>query len=149
MDYRDFLTVMNKLIRIFTIFIALFLIADRTALAEQLQPDTPQGFKLVSEASGVWLYQKDYPNGNPDYVQIVDLGLGAGLELLHGAVREPRIGRGVYGGDDPRLGFNSLEGYWQQFSNASPVNRWREKSIPDYRLLWHSTTSLCAYREKN
>ena len=112
---------MKKLAWIFTILTVLFVLSNRTVLAGQLQPDVPSGFKLISEASGVWLYQKDYPNGNPDYVQVIDLGLGAGLELLHAAVREPRIGRGVYGGDDPRLGFNSLEGYWQQFSNANPT----------------------------
>ena len=112
---------MKKLAWIFAILTALFLLSNRTVLAGQLQPDVPSGFKLISEASGVWLYQKDYPNGNPDYVQVIDLGLGAGFELLHAAVREPRIGRGVYGGDDPRLGFNSLEGYWQQFSNANPT----------------------------
>jgi len=112
---------MKKLLCIFVILYTLVLSPVRTVLAGQLQPDVPEGFKLISEASGVWLYRKDYPNGNPDYVQVIDLGLSAGLVLLHGDVREPRIGRGVYGGDDPRLGFNSLEGYWQQFSNANPT----------------------------
>ncbi len=98
---------------------ALCLLASPTALAQQLQPEVPPGFKLISEASGVWLFQKEYPSGNPDYVQVIDLGLSAGIELLHAAIREPRIGRGVYGGDDPRLGFNSLEGYWQNFSTAN------------------------------
>jgi hypothetical protein len=112
---------MNRFFWILAIITALCLLSSPTGLALQLQPDVPQGFKLISEASGVWLYQKEYQNGNPDYVQVVDLGLGAGIELLHASVREPRIGRGVYGGDDPRLGFNSLEGYWQQFSAANPT----------------------------
>jgi hypothetical protein len=110
---------MYKFFWILAILTALCLLYSPTVLAVQMQPDVPLGFKLISEASGVWLYQKEYQNGNPDYVQVVDLGLGAGIELLHAAVREPRIGRGVYGGNDPRLGFNSLEGYWQQFSNAN------------------------------
>ncbi len=112
---------MKKFIWILAILSALMLLPDRAALAGPLQPDVPKGFRLISEASGVWLFQKDYSGGNPDYVQVIDLSLGAGLELLHAPIREPRLGRGVYGGDDPRLGFNSLEGFWQQFSNANPT----------------------------
>jgi hypothetical protein len=109
----------NRLSWILALLSALWLLPGQTASAGQLQPEVPQGFTLVSEASGVWLYQKEYQNGNPDYVQVIDLGLGAGIDLLHATIREPRIGRGVYGGDDPRMGFNSLEGYWRQFSSAN------------------------------
>lgn len=69
---------------------------------------------------GVWLFRKDYKNGTPDYVQVIDLERGAALRLLHAPVSAERPRRGVYGGNDARLGLNSLEGYWQQTINYSP-----------------------------
>jgi hypothetical protein len=68
----------------------------------------------------VWLFRKSYSNGNPDYVQVVDLRRGARLMLLHGQLTEPRPGKGSYGGDDPRMTSLALQTYWQKAAAADP-----------------------------
>lgn len=88
--------------------------------ASAADPQPPPGFELMLDQPGVWLYRKDYKNGTPDYVQVIDLERGAALRLLHAPVSAERPRRGVYGGNDARLGLNSLEGYWQQTINYSP-----------------------------
>ncbi|MDI6696386.1 MAG: phosphodiester glycosidase family protein [Anaerolineales bacterium] len=74
----------------------------------------PVGFQLLDSAPGIQLYKKDYPNGSPDYVQVIDLSAGARLKLLHGQITEPRPTRGSYGGPDPRMTSPALQTYWQQ-----------------------------------
>lgn len=74
----------------------------------------PSGFYLIDSARGVALYRKDYSNGNPDYVQIIDLSQGAFLKLLHGEISEPRPTKGVYGGADPSMTSLPIETYWQR-----------------------------------
>ena len=88
--------------------------------AASASPVSPPGFDLLSEQPGVWLYRKEYKNGTPDYVQVIDLGQGAALRLLHAPVSAERPGRGAYGGSDARLGLNSLEGYWRQTIATHP-----------------------------
>lgn len=95
--------------------------------APQTAPQTPtprlpapDGFSLVREVPGVSLFRKDYAEGNPDFVQRVDLGHGAGIELLHGPITDPGTDRGVYGGNDPRFKSLPLETYWADFSAAHP-----------------------------
>ena len=83
------------------------------AYANPLQQKVPPGFEAVISGVGVQLYRKDYPGGNPDFVQVISLAQGAEIALLHGDIAEPRIGEGVYGGDDPRMWAQKLEKYWQ------------------------------------
>jgi hypothetical protein len=97
-----------------------FLGAAVPARAASATPQPPPGFELILEDSGVWLYRKDYTNGTPDYVQVIDLAQGAGMRLLHAPITAERPGRGVYGGSDARLGFNSLAGFWRQLVAAYP-----------------------------
>lgn len=87
--------------------------------ADTPKPLIPPGFHLVMSEKGAALYRKDYPKGNPDFVQRVDLSQGAGIELLHGDISETRAGKGVYGGDDPRFQSKSLANYWRGFSSAN------------------------------
>lgn len=88
--------------------------------AASVGPQPPPGFELMLDQPGVWLYRKDYKNGTPDYVQVIDLRQGAALRLLHAPVSVERPGRGAYGGSDARLGLNSLEGYWRQTFGTHP-----------------------------
>jgi hypothetical protein len=62
----------------------------------------------------VQLYRKDYSNGNPDFVQVVNLKAGARLEFLHGDITESRLTKGVYGGADPRMTALPIQTYWDQ-----------------------------------
>lgn len=82
----------------------------------------PTGFEKVTAVYGAQLYRKDYQGGNPDFVQVVDLSLGAKIELLHGSIKEKREGHGAYGGDDPRILSRSLQQYWDEFTanHANP-----------------------------
>jgi hypothetical protein len=84
------------------------------------EPLPPQGFQLVLADTGVWLFRKDYSQGSPDYVQVIDLSHGARVELMHGPIAEPGQGQGVYGGDNPRFQRLSLERYWDVLTDTSP-----------------------------
>jgi hypothetical protein len=70
----------------------------------------------VTSVYGVQLYRKDYPKGNPDFVQVIDLSQRAGLRLLYAPISETRPGKGVYGGDDPRFVSQPLQVFWEQVS---------------------------------
>ncbi len=89
------------------------------ASAQSPAPDIPPGFYLIAEEPAVRMYEKDYQGGSPDYVQMIDLSQGAQIVLMHGEVRENRPGKGVYGGDDPRILSQSLKKYWGQLSDIS------------------------------
>jgi hypothetical protein len=78
------------------------------------------GFYLIDSARGVQLYKKDYANGNPDYVQLIDLSQGARLELKYGQITEPRPEKGVYGGADPRMTSLPIQTYWEQSKQEDP-----------------------------
>lgn len=107
--------------RLVGLFILIQMLAGAMpARAEGINPQPPIGFKLLNEDAGVWLYQKDYTYGTPDFVQVIHLGLGARIRLLHAPVSAERLGHGMYGGNDARLGLNSLEGFWNQTTELSP-----------------------------
>lgn len=76
----------------------------------------PPGFRLVRSENGVELYQKDYSGGNPDYVQVVNLRRGAKIVLLHGDISSQGAGKGMFGGDDPRIVSRPLQSYWKELS---------------------------------
>lgn len=76
--------------------------------------NVPSGFRMIDSALGVQLYRKDYTNGNPDFVQVIDLSQGARIELLHGQITEARPAKGAFGGPDPRMTSPALQTYWQQ-----------------------------------
>lgn len=80
----------------------------------------PEGFHLVRSAPGVQLYRKDYPKGNPDFVQVIDLSQGAQVKLMHGTITDLPQGEGDAGGNDPRFKSLSLEKFWQDFSLSNP-----------------------------
>lgn len=94
----------------------LYLAIPESVFASSQMEEVPEGFIEVISGNGVKLYRKDYPSGNPDFVQVVSLAQGAEIALLHGAIEEPRIGEGMYGGDDPRMWAQKLEKYWQDIS---------------------------------
>ncbi len=108
-----------------------FLMFGRPALSAYAQegppgtptssPDLPPaGFQTVDTAPGVTLYKKDYPNGNPDYIQVVDLSQGAHLELLYGDLTDPRPTKGSFGGPDPRMTSPALSTFWSQTKERDP-----------------------------
>jgi hypothetical protein len=99
--------------------VLILLLIAPVAHAQELIPKAPEGFRLLFSAEGVWLFQKNYPSGTPDYVQVIDLSYGSSLGLLHAPIREPRLGKGVYGGDDPRFAMQSLEFFWQAAQKSS------------------------------
>lgn len=79
----------------------------------------PPGFEQTLADEGVFLYQKRYANGTPDYVQVVLLDRGAWVELMHAGVAQERPGRGVFGGNDARFNLNNLPNYWYQARKLS------------------------------
>ncbi|MFM8322148.1 MAG: phosphodiester glycosidase family protein [Chloroflexota bacterium] len=83
-------------------------------------PSPPAGFVLVDVGYGVALYRKDYPNGSPDFIQVVDLGRGARLELMHGPLQQPRPDKGSFGGPDPSMNSPALSTFWSQLKSADP-----------------------------
>lgn len=101
------------------LYALLLIIPSLSARAAPSDPEVPQGFELISASMGVRLYQKDYEQGTPDFLQVVDLSKGASLELLHGAIQQPRLGRGAYGGPDPKMRLESLEYYWKDLASET------------------------------
>jgi hypothetical protein len=79
----------------------------------------PPDFFLVSTSTGVSLYQKNYQNGNSDFVQVIDLGQGASVKFLHGFIINPGIGQGVYGGNNPEISRQTIQQVWNEFSSAN------------------------------
>jgi hypothetical protein len=84
------------------------------------EENIPDGFRLVNATLGIRLYQKDYKNGSPDYVQVIDLSDGAAVQVLHGSITNPGDGKGVYGGDNARFTRQSIRKFWQEFTAANP-----------------------------
>jgi hypothetical protein len=78
----------------------------------------PDGFNLVIKDAGVQLLRKDYPHGTPDYVEVIRLDQGAAIQVLHGAIAEPRTGKGAYGGDDPSFFSHTIQDFWGDFSSS-------------------------------
>jgi len=91
--------------------------ASVRAQSQTPAPEPPPGFYLLDSANGVQLYRKDYPNGNPDFVQLVNLRLGAKIGLMYGQISEPRPEKGAYGGADPRMTSLTLDTYWKKATN--------------------------------
>lgn len=87
--------------------------AQTPPAAEADSSAVPPGFNPVDSAPGIRLYRKDYANGSPDYVQVVQLGSGAEVRLLHGSITEARPTHGSYGGPDPRFTSLPIETYWR------------------------------------
>lgn len=79
----------------------------------------PAGFEAILSEPAVTLFRKNYPNGSPDYVQVVLLNQGAQVDLLHGQPDQPRTGKGVFGGNDARFNLESLMGFWSQAERAN------------------------------
>jgi hypothetical protein len=76
----------------------------------------PPGFRKIDSAFGIELYEKDYPGGSPDFVQVIDLGQGASLKPLHGSITDPGAGKGAYGGNDAHFRSQTMTAYWQGLS---------------------------------
>jgi hypothetical protein len=111
----------------------LFSFPNTDAFAQTATPEAPPGFELVSSGEGVWLFRRDYPNGTPDFVQVVDLSKKAGIMLMYANIIQPRTGRGVYGGDDPRFSLQPLDMFWEEaMMTSSTLSRLeRQFSVPE------------------
>jgi len=104
------------------LLLPLLLAGAHAARAQTLAPDgrIPPGFYLLDHAPGVELFRKDYPGGNPDYVQVIDLSLGARLDLMHGEITDPRPTKGDWGGADPRMTSLPIQRFWEQAKFKDP-----------------------------
>ncbi len=114
---------MTRMRKLFWVIMGLFLFAafpQMISHADAPEPGIPPGFHLILSKKGVELYRKDYPKGNPDFVQRINLSQGAVIELLHGDISETRADKGVYGGNDPRFQSKSLTNYWRGLSADNP-----------------------------
>ncbi len=77
----------------------------------------PPGFYLIDASIGWEMYRKDYQEGNPDFVQLIRLDEGAGIELITGDIAKTGTDRGGYGGDNPQFFSRSLSEYWWDISS--------------------------------
>ncbi len=91
----------------------------RPVLAETVPVTVPPDFTLVDNAPGVDLYRKDYTGGTPDFVLVIDLSKGAGVQLLFGSTDGSGSGSGAYGGDNPAFSRQSLQQFWDSFAAAN------------------------------
>lgn len=110
-----------------SLFILLAVIFSLLAVTAHNQPvlaDAPDGsippdFVLIDSTPGVDLYRKDYSGGTPDFVLVIDLAKGAGLQLLHGPADGTGAGTGAFGGSNPGFTRQSLQQMWDSFSAAN------------------------------
>lgn len=91
----------------------------QTAQAGSVTVSVPPDFTLVDNAPGVDLYRKDYTGGTPDFVLVIDLSRGAGVQLLYGSVDGSGAGSGAFGGNNPAFSRQSLQQFWDSFAAAN------------------------------
>jgi hypothetical protein len=115
------MTPLRKRIWSFMALLLLLTISVQQAFAESPDPVVPPGFAMVRSDTGVALYQKNYPGGSPDFVQVIRLDQGAVLKPLITSIADLRQGKGVYGGSDARFRSQSLTAYWGQLSATYPT----------------------------
>ncbi len=111
-----------RLFRLF-LFLALVALCQPPAFARaQSRPEAevPAGFRMVDSAAGVELYRKDYPAGSPDFVQVLDLSLGAELRLVSGKITEQRSGKGAYQGNDARFRSKTVQAHYESVQSQEP-----------------------------
>ena len=96
--------------------VSLLVTSAHTVVAQEI----PAGFRLITQQPGVSLYQKDYPNGTPDYVQIIDLKQGASVDLLYGAPAAMNNQRnlGMFGGQNPSFQQKRIRSYWDEYASS-------------------------------
>jgi len=113
--------------RRYTLFITLAAVISILAAASIQQlaqassnpASVPLDFVLIDSSPGVDLYRKDYTGGTPDFVLVVDLAKGAGIELLHGTADGTGAGSGAFGGSNPGFTRQSLQQMWDSFKTAN------------------------------
>jgi hypothetical protein len=81
----------------------------------------PAGFYLIKSAPGVNLYQKNYLNGQPDFVQVINLSQGATVKLNHGGIVNAGLGLGPWGGNNPTINRTSLLTAWNSLKASSSL----------------------------
>jgi len=94
----------------------LVILSPQTNFAGLLSATVPPDFSLVIAEPGTALYRKHYPNGRSDFVQVINLGQGAAIKLLHGKVVDAGTGQGVYGGNNPAFWRQTLREAWNEFA---------------------------------
>ena len=112
--------------RRYTLFITLAAVLSVLAAVSPQQPvlassysaSVPPDFVLIDSAPGVDLYRKDYSGGTPDFVLVIDLAKGAGVQFLHGAADGTGAGSGAFGGSNPGFTRQSLQQMWDGFSTS-------------------------------
>lgn len=82
----------------------------------QAEINLPAGFTSILSVPGIQLYQKNYANGSPDFVQRINLHQGAAVIPLFGTIMKPGTHQGVYGGDNPAFEKLSLPTFWKQLA---------------------------------
>jgi len=97
-----------------------FGLSFQIVFADSHTQNIPPGFSLILSDEGTELYQKDYPGGNPDFVQVVNLSKGATIVLLHGEIVDPDVGNGRFEGYNPLISSQNLGDIWHDFSMSYP-----------------------------
>ncbi|MBN2548509.1 MAG: phosphodiester glycosidase family protein [Anaerolineales bacterium] len=97
-----------------------WIVLPGTARALSVSFSIPAGFNLVLQDNGAELYQKDYVEGSPDYIQIAHLDEGAAIRFLTGPIHDAGIGAGGYGGNNPLIYKQTLQAAWDNLFATSP-----------------------------
>jgi hypothetical protein len=97
-----------------------FLAALPSAPAAARARAIPEPFTLFLAAPGVAVYGNEDTEGAEEYVQVLDLGAGARLQLWHGTILDAGSGRGQYGGASPRFARHYLPDVWPALERAYP-----------------------------
>jgi hypothetical protein len=104
---------------IVALWVLVVCLTSTQARAEGNAQVPPSGYLLLSSAPGVDLYRKDYQNGAPDYIQVVDLSVGAKVVVMHGSIVASGNQQGAYGGDNASFQRQTIRQFWQEFTQES------------------------------
>lgn len=101
------------------ILLVVFFLPLSVAIADNCEIDIPEGFDLVMSDIGASLYKGNNRFGSIDFVQVVDLSQGAGIDLLHGDIVNSGTGRGSYDyAVSPSFRRNSLTNIWSSYISS-------------------------------
>lgn len=78
-----------------------------------IQP--PSDYRQIKSAPGIQVYKKGV-----NYVQVVDLKNRGGIKLFYGQIADAGEGKGVYGGNNPKLGRDRIARAYSSLKSSNP-----------------------------
>ncbi len=109
---------------------------------------TDKTYKILKYQAGIVTFKKDYSNGAPDYVTLVNLEK-AGIRSLTGTITNPGTGAGVFGGNNPTISRKHLDEFWSQGVSKWGNNLYAVVNCGFFSTNFDPTTLAFPLKEEN